>query len=241
MCKLFCNIAKLFNLVVASCAKTEWIKLRVSYAIPGIYVFSATTFRHLQRPDFFGTIVRGIQRESLRKRPKNNGKAGLMLSEAILNIVEKILLFCSSLPARLMKEFPASKRYLHPATWLTGKLPSRRLSSHYWPVWVWAEGGIHPFSGRGRRGVGGGGGGERFFIYTKSAHFSPATLSFQGHIISPTSPSLQKLAWRTDILKNRSLGAPGQSWFIGSKAWNIAIQLVLQPCCKESCTFLFPA
>ena len=201
MCKLFCNIAKLFNLVVASCAKTEWIKLRVSYAIPGIYVFSATTFRHLQRPDFFGTIVRGIQRESLRKRPKNNGKAGLMLSEAILNIVEKILLFCSSLPARLMKKFPASKRYLHPATWLTGKLPSRRLSSHYWPVWVWAEGGIHPFSGRGRRGVGGGG---RGFLYIPNQHtfpqqhFPSKDILFLPHLPACKNWPEEQIFWRTD-------------------------------------------
>ena len=51
MCNLFCNIVKLFNLVVASCAKTDWIKLRVSYSIHGVYELSATTSRHLQRPD----------------------------------------------------------------------------------------------------------------------------------------------------------------------------------------------
>ena len=51
MCNLFCNIIKLLNLVVACCAKTDCIKLRMSYAIHGIYGLSATTFLHLQRPD----------------------------------------------------------------------------------------------------------------------------------------------------------------------------------------------
>ena len=51
MCNLFCNIVKLFNLVVACCAKTDCIKLRMSYAIQGIYGLSVTTFLHLQRPD----------------------------------------------------------------------------------------------------------------------------------------------------------------------------------------------
>ena len=51
MCHLFCNIVKLFNLVVACCAKTDCMKLRMSYAIRGIYGLSATTFLHLQRPD----------------------------------------------------------------------------------------------------------------------------------------------------------------------------------------------
>ena len=51
MCNLFCNIVNLFNLVVACCAKTDCIKLFMSYAIHGIYGLSATTFLHLQRPD----------------------------------------------------------------------------------------------------------------------------------------------------------------------------------------------
>ena len=34
------------------------------------------------------------------------------------------------------------------------------------------------------------------------------TLSFQGHIITSTSPSHQKIARRTDILWNRSIGCP---------------------------------
>ena len=57
---------------------------------------------------------RGSQREILRKIPKNNNKAGVKLSEAILNILgdcwEKFI--CSLLPPRLMEEFPASKVHL---------------------------------------------------------------------------------------------------------------------------------
>ena len=53
---------------------------------------------------------RGTQREILRKRPKNNNKAWIKISETILSILgdcwKKII--CSSLPARLMEEFPAS-------------------------------------------------------------------------------------------------------------------------------------
>ena len=69
----------------------------------------------------------GYQREILRKTPENNDKTWIKLSEAILGILgdcwEKFI--CSSLPARLIKEFPASKVHLQPATWLTGKFPSR--------------------------------------------------------------------------------------------------------------------
>ena len=99
------------------------------------------------------TTDRGTQRESLRKRPENNNKACLMLSEAILSILGDCWenLICSTLPARLMGEFPASKVHLHLATWLTGKLPSWRLSHHYWPVWVWAEGGTFQW-GEGSEG-----------------------------------------------------------------------------------------
>ena len=36
----------------------------------------------------------------------------------------------------------------------------------------------------------------------------PATVSSHGHIISSTSPTQQKFAWRTDLLRNRSIGFP---------------------------------
>ena len=70
---------------------------------------------------------RGTQREILRKRSKNNNKTWIKLSEAILSILgdcwEKFIRL-SSLPARLMEEFPASKVHLQPATWLTRKSPA---------------------------------------------------------------------------------------------------------------------
>ena len=41
--------------------------------------------------------------------------------------------------------------------------------------------------------------------------FFPRTVSFQGHFITSTSPNQQKIARRTDILSNRSIGcAPVQ-------------------------------
>ena len=59
-----------------------------------------------------------------RKRPKNNNKAWIKLSEAILNILgdckEKFI--CSLLPARLIEEFPASKVHLQPD--LLGSFPA---------------------------------------------------------------------------------------------------------------------
>ena len=73
---------------------------------------------------------RGTQWEILRKRPKNNNKAWIKVSEAILSILgdcwEKFI--CSSLLARLMEELRPSKMQLQPATWLNGKFPSRRMS-----------------------------------------------------------------------------------------------------------------
>ena len=50
------------------------------------------------------------------------------MSEAILSILGDCweTFICSSLPARLMKRFPASKVHLQPAILLTGKFPSRR-------------------------------------------------------------------------------------------------------------------
>ena len=45
--------------------------------------------------------------------------------------------------------------------------------------------------------------------------FCPTTLSFQEHIISPKSPRQQKFAWRTDILRSRSIVCP----------WNSEVQI----------------
>ena len=85
-----------------------------------------------------------------------DNKAWIKLSEAILSILgncwEKCI--CSSLPVKLMKEFRANKVHLQPAIWLTGKFSRRRMSRPYWPVWVWSQGKIDPFSWRGGGGRG---------------------------------------------------------------------------------------
>ena len=154
-------------------------------------------------------IYRDIQREILRKRPKsNNNKAWIKFSEAILSILgdcwEKCM--CSLLPARLMEGVPSQQGA--PTT-------SRRTSRHYRPVWVWSQGKIQPFSGRGR-GAGGGFWQKHIpaILNTKSPQtprivYFPATLCFQAHINFSKSPSQQKIAeeqifWGTD-----PLGAPG--------------------------------
>ena len=84
-----------------------------------------------------GVVCRGTQREILRKRPKNNNKAWIKLSEAILSILgdcwEKF--FCSTPPARLTEEFPASRVHLQHSTWLTGKFSADVCPE---PVWVWS-------------------------------------------------------------------------------------------------------
>ena len=130
----------------------------------------------------------------------NNNNFGRLLGKFI----------SSSLPARLMEEFPASKVHLQPAAWLTGKFPSKRTSRHYWPLWVLPKGEVQPFSWA----VGGGGGEGRFLtnntnntiLDTKSPQktwivYFRGNLSFQGHINSSKSPSQH-------ILRNRSIGCP---------------------------------
>ena len=139
---------------------------------------------------------------------------------------------CSSFPARLMEKFQASKVYLQLATWRTGKFPSRRISRHLWPVWVrpkdtgqnsdlqWgAEGGIETWVWPKGEFIPSGGGevsGKKLMpdiLHIKSQQTPTvkvfqATLSIHRLITSSKSPSQQKLAWRTDILRNRSMGTP---------------------------------
>ena len=66
---------------------------------------------------------------NFEKKTQNNNKAWLKLPEAISSILgncwEKFI--CSTLPARLMEEFSASKVHLQHSTWLT----DRRMSRHY--------------------------------------------------------------------------------------------------------------
>ena len=70
------------------------------------------------------------------------------------------------------------------------------------------------FSPSGGRG---GGRAKRFLtdsaqqlFYTSNHLRHPQFSNFQGHIILSKSPSQQKFAWRTDILRNRSIGCPCQ-------------------------------
>ena len=66
----------------------------------------------------------------------NNNNVGRLLGKFISSL----------LPARLMEEFPASKVHLQPAAWLAETFPSKRMSRHYWPLWVWPKGEVQPFS-----------------------------------------------------------------------------------------------
>ena len=237
MCNLFCNIVKLFNLVVACCAKTDCIKLRMSYAIHGIYGLSATTFLHLQRPDLLHNR-QGHPKGIIEKKTWKQQQSMLNTFWSHFKHFWRLL----------------GKSYLfHTPSKTDGRVPSQQgaltlCNLTYWEAsqltfvqpLLTSLGGqrAEPFNGgRGVRARGGGG----FWQITHSS-YSTILHSFpQQHfpskdILSFKSPSLQKLAWnrRTDIFEE-------QPWFIGSKAWNIAIQLVLQPCCKASCRFLVSA
>ena len=137
---------------------------------------------------------------------------------------------CSSLPARLMGEFQASKVYLQYATWLTGKFPSRGISSHFWPVWVRPRDKIQTFSG-GREGYRNMGVAKRLiypfrgwgsFWQKTHARYSTHQIPTDTHsYIFPSNTFhlwtyyffqnliQQKLAWRTYIfLETDLLGAP---------------------------------
>ena len=113
-----------------------------------------------------------------------------------------------------MEEFPASKVHLQPATWLTGKFPCRRMSRHHCPLWVWYKGEIHPY----RRMMGAGISQIAQTSYSRhqiksdnlNCQFPSNILGLlQGHIlIFLKSPSQQKFAWKTEILRNRSIGCP---------------------------------
>ena len=149
---------------------------------------------------------RSTQREILRKRPKKHLRI-------LGDCWEKFI--CSSLPVRLMGEFPASKKHLRPATWLTGKFPSRRMSRYYSPVWVWGDRVKFSLSVRGEGG--GGAVADKYHIPATLDNKSPQTacidhltaiifLPRQYHFIK--SPSQQKFDYRTDILRKRSTGYP---------------------------------
>ena len=137
-------------------------------------------------------MYRSTQREILRKTPK---KHLCILGDCW----EKLI--CFSLPARLVGEFPASKKHLQPETWLTGKFPSRRMSRNYCPVMVWANRVKFSPSVRG----GGGGSGCWQIPHTSYSRqqipsdtypglaICQQSFSFQGNIILSNLPDSKNL------------------------------------------------
>ena len=245
ICNLFCNIVNLFNLVVACCAKTDCIKLFMSYAIHGIYGLSATTFLHLQRPDLLHSRQghpKGTIEKKTWKQQQSMLNAFWSHFKHFGRLLGKSYLFHT--PSKTDGRVPSQKGALTPCN-LTYWEASRLT---FVPPLLTSLGvgrGRNLSVGGGEWGVGRGGGGlltnNTFQLFYNSTHFSQATLSFQGHYFVQISQPAKIGLEEQIFLRNRWLGAPGQSWFIGSKAWNIAIQLVLQPCCKASCTFLVSA
>jgi len=85
-------------------------------------------------------------------------------------------------------------------------------------------------------GGGGGGGGRGSWHQipsdTQNCLSSPAILSFQGHINSPNSPSQEKPPWRTDILRNRSIGCPCSKYsnlYLQKTHFNFAVETTYRP------------
>ena len=99
------------------------------------------------------------------------------------------------------------------------KSPSRRPGS---PVLGQSGGGGGGGGGKKMGVAQGGEGGGRFFwqitlvapiLQIKSPQtpwivFFPATLAFEGNIVSSTAPSQQNFAWGTHSLRNRYIGCP---------------------------------
>ena len=71
-----------------------------------VIIIEAQTWTELYPRSDICLVYRGTQRQILRKRPKNNNKAWIKLSEAILSILGDCweTFICSPLPARLMEE-----------------------------------------------------------------------------------------------------------------------------------------
>ena len=173
---------------------------------------------------------RGTQQKILRKRPQNNNKAWIKLSEAILSILgdcwEKFI--CSSLPARLMEEFPASKVHLQPATWLTGKFHRQtyvrfecgRRAKFSPPVrgrgsignWVSPKGKIYPFIG-----------GRGFYhipAFLDSRHQIPCPCAYlEGYSVSTPLVNLAKASPMHQ--------SEGKAWYAG--VWQVWIDLLCAP------------
>ena len=155
---------------------------------------------------------RDTQREIILKRHKNNNKAGIKLSGAILSIWEM---------AGKNLSVPHSQQ-----DWWKSSQPTR-CTYNLQPDLL----GSFPADIIGQFGCGhrakfspSAEGGEKSFwqivhiripaiLDTKSSQTPwiacfPATLYFQGHLIFPKSPNQQKFARRTDILRNTSIVCP---------------------------------
>ena len=121
----------------------------------GNLVPSLLTATSLQRTQRGGPRFNLVPRDF----PWENGRGGDCFTSVPLPLFDSLCVLslplgdcwekfmCSSLPARLMEEFQDSKVYLQHATWLTGEFPSRRISSHFWPVWVRPQDKIQTFNG----------------------------------------------------------------------------------------------
>lgn len=208
MCNLFCNIVKLFNLVVACCAKTDCIKLRMSYAIHGIYGLSATTFLHLQRPDLLNNRQghpKGIIEKKTWKLQQSMLNTFWSHFKHFWRLLGKSYLFHT--PSKTDGRVPSQQGALTPCNltyWEASQL------TFVQPL-LTSLGGqrAEPFNGgRGVRGSGGGEGlltNNTFQLFYNSTQFSPATLSFQGHyfvqISQPAKIGLEsknRYLWGTD-------------------------------------------
>ena len=168
--------------------------------------------------------ISSIQREILRKRPKNNNKAWIKLSETILSILGDCwgTFICSSLPARLMEEFSASKETYNLQPDLLWSFPanvSPDITLASLVVDIGQNSALQ--SGVGRGGFSQIMTNSTYQLFEDQRTKSPqtpwifyflATISpFMDILFFSKSPSQRKIAWRTDILRNRSdpLGPPG--------------------------------
>ena len=173
MCNLFCNIVKLFNLVVACCAKTDCIKLRMSYAIQGIYGLSATTFLHLQRPDLLNNRQghpKGIIEKKTWKLQQSMLNTFWSHFKHFWRLLGKSYLFHT--PSKTDGRVPSQQGALTPGNltyWEASQL------TFVQPL-LTSLGGqrAEPFNGGLLTN-------NTFQLFYNSTQFSPATLSFQGH------------------------------------------------------------
>ena len=156
------------------------------------------------------------EREDLRKRPKNNNKAWIKLSEAIFPLPEK--------------SYPYHTPRKSDGRVLSKQGAPTTCNLTYWEVsqktyvqtsqasWEWSWGKIKPYSG----GVGEGEVSDKQPIAAicQNTFLQRAYCFFQ--IFQPK----KKIAWRTDILRNRSIGCPWLSCLRKGTVWAISLRFV---------------